>query len=253
MGNQPDGKNINDNCGTEHPQALATLMKQTQAIVGIAHDSHGDRAIIFDPAGGPIDRDILVGMVAGHLLKTNRLPNKAMITTIESNQSLDQYFQSVGINAIRYDVGERNVYQTMVRNHCYFRDENSRHLIFRKVSPVGDGIVAALFRLAIVTGKSIKLSELQTKIAIFSQKSFNVFVNTKVLLSDIQNLNEDVEDMLSKFPSPHRVLFRYSGTELKLQLLIEAPDEEMVDDAWKHLDKLIINRMTDNGISASIL
>ncbi|MDR1891096.1 MAG: hypothetical protein LBQ23_02850 [Puniceicoccales bacterium] len=253
IGNQPDGKNINDNCGTEHPEALETLMKQTQAIIGIAHDGDGDRAIIFDETGEKIDGDIFLGIIASHLLKTNGLPNKSMVTTVQSNLGLDQYLRSVGINVIRCDVGDRNVYQTMVRNDCYFGGENSGHLIFRKFSPVGDGITAALFTLAIVTGNNIKLSELKTKIALFPQKSFNVSVNAKVPLSDIKNLNEDVENINSKLPSPHRVLVRYSGTEPKLRVLVEAPDQEMVDDAWKDLKKSIIDRMTDNGISASIL
>ncbi|MDR0693624.1 MAG: hypothetical protein LBF49_03635 [Puniceicoccales bacterium] len=253
IGNHPNGENINDACGTEHPEALATLMQQTQAAIGVAHDGDGDRVIIFDERGEKIDGDVLLGMVAVHLLETDALPNGSMVTTIQSNLGLDKYLQAMGIDVIRCDVGDRNVYQTMIRNNCYFGGENSGHLIFRKISPVGDGIAAALLVLNIVVKNNIGLSELKTKIALFPQKSFNVAVNVKVPLSDIEGLNEDIEKIDSKLPPPHRVLVRYSGTESKLRVLVEAPDQEMVNDAWKDLKKSIIERMMDNGISASIL
>ncbi|MDR2776636.1 MAG: hypothetical protein LBB17_01145 [Puniceicoccales bacterium] len=253
IGNHPNGENINDACGTEHPEALATVMRQKQAIIGIAHDGDGDRVVIFDEIGEKINGDILLGMVASHLLKTNALPNKSMVTTIQSNLGLDKYLQAMGISVIRCDVGDRNVYQTMIQNDCYFGGEDSGHLIFRKISPVGDGIAAALLVLDIVTRNNIRLSELKTKIVLFPQKSFNVFVNTKIPLSDIKGLNEDIEKIDSKLPPPHRVLVRYSGTESKLRVLVEAPDQEIVNDAWKDLKRSIIDRMKDNGISASIL
>jgi phosphoglucosamine mutase len=252
IGNHPNGENINDNCGTEHPETLATLMKQTQTFLGIAHDGDGDRVIIFDETGEKIDGDVLLGIITGHLLKTNGLPNKSMVTTVQSNLGLDKYLQSMGIDVIRCDVGDRNVYQAMVRNNCYFGGENSGHLIFRKISPIGDGITAALFILDI-TRNNIRPSKLKTKVALFPQKSFNILVNAKTPLSDIQNLNEDIEKIDSKLPSPHRILVRYSGTEPKLRVLVEAPDQEVVNDAWRDLKQSIIERMTDNGISASIL
>ncbi|MDR2603446.1 MAG: hypothetical protein LBC11_02715 [Puniceicoccales bacterium] len=253
IGNRPNGENINDACGSEYPEALSTLMQQTQATIGIAHDGDGDRVIIFDEMGEKIDGDVLLGMVAVHLLGTDALPNKSMVTTIQSNLGLDKYLQTMGINVVRCDIGDRNVYQAMVRNNCYFGGENSGHLIFRKISPVGDGIAAALLLLDIVSGNNVRLSELKTKIALFPQKSFNVAVNVKVPLSDIEGLNEDIEKIDSKLPPPHRVLVRYSGTESKLRVLVEAPDQEVVNDAWKDLKKSIIERMMDNGISASIL
>jgi phosphoglucosamine mutase len=253
IGNHPNGENINDACGTEYPEALASLMQQTQAAIGIAHDGDGDRVVIFDETGEKINGDILLGMVASHLLATNALPNKSMVTTIQSNLGLDKYLQAMGINVLRCDVGDRNVYQAMIKNRCYFGGENSGHLIFRKISPVGDGIAAALLVLDIVTRNNIRLSELKTKIALFPQKSFNVSVNTKIPLSDIEGLNEDIEKIDSKLPPPHRVLVRYSGTEPKLRVLVEASNQEVVNDAWKDLKRSIIDRMKDNGISASIL
>ncbi|MDR0741895.1 MAG: hypothetical protein LBE98_00310 [Puniceicoccales bacterium] len=253
IGNHPNGENINDACGTEHPETLTTLMRQTPAVIGIAHDGDGDRVVIFDEVGEKINGDILLGIVASHLQTTNALPNRSMVTTIQSNLGLDKHLQAAGINVLRCDVGDRNVYQMMVRNNCYFGGENSGHLIFRKISPIGDGIAAALLVLDIVTRNNIRLSELKTKIALFPQKSFNVSVNTKTPLSDIKGLNEDIEKIDSKLPPPHRVLVRYSGTESKLRVLVEAPDQEVVNDAWKDLKKSIIDRMKDNGISASIL
>ncbi|MDR1233408.1 MAG: hypothetical protein LBJ75_04100 [Puniceicoccales bacterium] len=252
-GNHPNGENINDACGTEHPEALATLMQQMPAAIGIAHDGDGDRIVIFDEMGEKINGDVLLGIVAGHLLATDALPNRSIVVTIQSNLGLDKYLQAMGINVLRCDVGDRNVYQTMIQNNCYFGGEDSGHLIFRKISPIGDGIAAALLVLDIIARNNTKLSELKTKIALFPQKSFNVSVNDKVPLSDIKGLEEDIEKINSKLPPPHRVLVRYSGTESKLRVLVEAPNQELVDDAWKDLKRSIIDRITDNGISASIL
>ncbi|MDR1173590.1 MAG: hypothetical protein LBK24_02230, partial [Puniceicoccales bacterium] len=253
IGNHPNGENINDICGTEYPEALATLMQQMSAAIGIAHDGDGDRVVIFDEMGEKINGDVLLGIVAGHLLATDALPNRSIVVTIQSNLGLDKYLQAMGINVLRCDVGDRNVYQTMIQNNCYFGGEGSGHLIFRKISPIGDGIAAALLMLDIIARNNAKLSELKTKIALYPQKSFNVAVNDKVPLSDIKGLEEDIEKINSKLPPPHRVLVRYSGTESKLRVLVEAPNQELVDDAWKDLKRSIIDRITDDGISASIL
>jgi phosphoglucosamine mutase len=107
--------------------------------------------------------------------------------------------------------------------------------------------------LDVIIRNNFKLSELKTKIAFLPRKSFNVLVSSKIPLSDIEGLNEDIERIDSKLPSPHRVLVRYSGTEPKLRALIEASDQKLVDDVWGDLKKSILDRIADNGISASIL
>jgi phosphoglucosamine mutase len=252
IGNSPNGKNINGGCGSEHTEKLRIAVKKSGAFIGIAYDGDGDRAVIFDGSGNRIDGDIIIGAVATHMSSIGALPNMSIVTTIQSNLGLDKYCNSIGVNVIRCDVGDRNVYQAMVKNDCYFGGENSGHLIFRKFSPIGDGITAALNVVSLMLLENVNFAELTTKIALLPQKSFNVSVDRKVPVSDIKHLSDDIEKLKAKLSPPHRIVTRYSGTESKLRILIEASDQVSVDDAWSNLKKSIIKRMCESGISASI-
>jgi phosphoglucosamine mutase len=252
IGCSPDGENINENCGSEHPENLAAITKKNGAFAGIANDGDGDRAVIFDENGDRVDGDVLMGTIAVHMARRGELPNGKIVATIQSNLGLDKYLESVGIGVIRCDVGDRNVYQGMLENDCYFGGENSGHLIFRKFSPIGDGITAALYALLLVVEKNARLSKLKTNIALFPQKSFNVSVSERIPLEKIRGLGDDIERERAKLPTPGRIVARYSGTEPKLRVFVEAGSEKSVDHAWGNLQKSILDRMNENDISAHI-
>jgi phosphoglucosamine mutase len=140
----------------------------------------------------------------------------------------------------------------MLKNDCQFGGENSGHLIFKKFSPIGDGIAAAIYLLAIIARKGIKLSALKTNIALFPQKSFNVAVGDKIPISEVKGLGGDIEMERDRLGPDGRVIARYSGTEPKLRVTVESDDEENVDHAWSNLQKSIMTRFGENDISASI-
>jgi phosphoglucosamine mutase len=252
IGNSPNGKNINDNCGSEHPENLAAAVKNAGAFVGFAYDGDGDRVVVFDEAGERVDGDVLIGAMADYMASAGTLTNNSIAVTIQSNLGLDRYCESIGVRVVRCDVGDRNVYRAMVENGCDFGGENSGHLIFRKFSPIGDGITSSLHLLSFLVEKKVALSDLKAKIALLPQKSFSVRVDRKVPISDIRNLNDDIEKVKAELSAPHRVVTRYSGTESKLRILVEGPDETSVDNAWSNLKRVIIERMCESGISASI-
>jgi phosphoglucosamine mutase len=253
IGNCPDGKNINAGCGSEHPEALAKFVESSGAFMGIAYDGDGDRAVILDEAGDRINGDTILGAVARHMFEAGELENCKIVATAQSNLGLDAYLNGIGIEVIRCDVGDRNVYRTMLGNGCAFGGENSGHLIFKKFSSVGDGIRTSLYVLSLAMKNSGKLSQLKTKIALLPQRSFNVTVRKKVPISRIKSLGKDIKNADAKLSPPKRILMRYSGTEPKLRVLIESSDQNSVDDAWCDLKKSIIERMSESGIDASIL
>ncbi|MDR1413614.1 MAG: hypothetical protein LBI56_01595 [Puniceicoccales bacterium] len=248
IGNRPNGKNINDGCGSEHPGNLANFMKNSGAFAGIAFDGDGDRVVIFDETGEKISGDVLIGRIAIHMAKAGNLPNETIVTTIQSNMGLDRYLKSNGIDVIRCDVGDRNVYQAMLKNNCPFGGENSGHLIFSKFSPIGDGITAALHVLLIAVEGNINLSKLKTNIALFHQKSFNISVREEISLSGFK---DDAAKAQSAMSPDSRILVRHSGTESKVRVLVESPFLKEVEHAWEKLEQSMLERANEDATISS--
>ncbi|MDR1596018.1 MAG: hypothetical protein LBR91_03810 [Puniceicoccales bacterium] len=252
IGDAPNGHNINDGYGSEHPETLAATIKKVGAFVGIASDGDGDRVVILDENGEKIDGDVLIGTIAAHMVECGELANGKIVATIQSNRGLDRYLKTIGVSVIRCAIGDRNVYQEMLKNDCYFGGESSGHLIFRKFSPIGDSITAAIYLLTMAARKNIKLSKLKTNIALLPQKSFNIAVSDKVPISEIKGLGDDVERERQTLGPGGRIIARYSGTEPKLRVTVESDDVEEVDHAWERLQKSILTRFGENDISATI-
>lgn len=253
IGNAPNGTNINEQCGSEYPDNMSKFIQNNNACIGFSYDGDGDRVIVFDENGEKIDGDILIGILAEYMIRNNILPNKSIVVTHQSNLALDNYIKLLGGNVIRCDVGDRNVYHTMKQHNILFGGENSGHLIFRQFSPIGDGITATLFVLKLIMASEKKLSQLKRMFALFPQKTFNILVDKKIPLEQISGLQDDIAKIDNKLPSPHRIVVRYSGTEPKLRALIEAQEKTAIDHSWKNLSDTIIERLSENGISASLM
>lgn len=251
IGCNPNGRNINDNCGSEHIESIMLAMKNSGAFIGFANDGDGDRVVIFDENGERVDGDVLIGLLAEDMIFYKKLPNNTVVVTQQSNFGLDRFIESLGGNVIRCDIGDRNVYQSMVKNDCWFGGENSGHLIFRGFSPVGDGISAALFAISLVANSQEKLSKMKTKVALFPQKSFNIIVGEKVPLEKIGGLKDAIDSIDNSLDDPHRIVVRYSGTEPKLRVLVEAGTQTSVDHAWTNIRDAIIESFDKSGISAT--
>jgi phosphoglucosamine mutase len=224
-GNQPDGMNINRDCGSMHPETMCRKVVEHRAQLGVAHDGDADRVLLCDERGNLIDGDDIMAIAALDMLAQKNLAGKTLVTTVMSNAGLEAAVKSAGGKMIRTAVGDKNVIDEMLRGGFNFGGEQSGHLIFRDFSTTGDGLVAALQMLRIVKAKQTPLSKLAQCWTRFPQLVTNVKVREKKpfeQLDGVRKLVSEAEAGLKK--QGGRLLLRYSGTEPKARLLLEGRD-----------------------------
>jgi phosphoglucosamine mutase len=221
-GNRPDGKNINENCGSMHPEAMCKKVVEHGAHLGIAHDGDADRVLLCDEKGQLIDGDDIMAIAALDMLAENSLAGKTLVATVMSNAGLEAAIKNAGGKMLRTAVGDKNVIDERLRNHFNFGGEQSGHLIFRDYASTGDGLVAALQILRIMKAKGRPLSQLAKCWTRFPQLVTNVKVREKKPLAELDGVNQLVADAEKELSAQGgRVLLRYSGTEPKVRLLVE--------------------------------
>jgi len=226
IGDKPDGFNINEGCGAMHPEALAKAVLESRADIGIALDGDADRLVMVDEKGDVVDGDKLMGVLAVHLKKQGTLQGKGMVATVMSNQGLDEYLESEGLVLHRSAVGDKNVVELMQNAGINFGGEQSGHIIFSDYAKTGDGISSALQALAYLVETNQKASEAFNPYESFPQLLVNLLVEEKRPLAEIKGLDA----LKAKIESLEmRHLFRYSGTENKIRLLLEGKDEKILE------------------------
>jgi phosphoglucosamine mutase len=229
-GNQPNGMNINQDCGSMHPEAVCRKVVEHKAHLGIAHDGDADRVLLCDEKGNLIDGDDIMAIAALDMLAQKTLAGKTLVTTVMSNAGLEAAIKSAGGKVIRTAVGDRNVIDEMLRSGFNFGGEQSGHLIFRDFSTTGDGLVAALQMLRIVKAKQTPLSKLAKCWARFPQLITNVRVREKIPFAQLDGVLKLVAQAETELKSAGgRVLLRYSGTEPKARLLLEGRDAKILE------------------------
>jgi phosphoglucosamine mutase len=241
-GNQPDGKNINLDCGSMHPENLCRKVREHRANIGIAHDGDADRVLLCDENGSLIDGDDILAIAALDMLSQGTLAEKTLVATVMSNAGLDSVIREAGGRVIRTAVGDKNVIDEMLRGGFNLGGEQSGHLIFRDHSTTGDGLVAALQILRAMKSKDQPLSKLAACWTRFPQLVTNVRVRDKKPFEQLEGVLELVSQAEAAVkPAGGRVLLRYSGTEPKARLLIEGRDAavlkhwtQQICDAIKH-------------------
>jgi phosphoglucosamine mutase len=226
IGNEPDGFNINENCGAMHPENLAKVVLDKRADVGIALDGDADRLVMVDEKGDVVDGDKLMGVLAVHLKNQGTLKGEGMVATVMSNQGLDEYMQSQGLTLHRAAVGDKNVVEMMQKGGMNFGGEQSGHVIFSDYAKTGDGISSALQALAYLVSTNQKASEAFNPYVSYPQLLVNLLVEEKRPLESIKGLDALKEKIESQ---KMRHLFRYSGTENKIRLLLEGKDEDALE------------------------
>ena len=227
FGNHPDGKNINENCGSMYPEKLCAEVIAQKADMGIAHDGDADRVLLCDENGKLADGDDIMAIATMDMLAQGTLADKTLVATVMSNAGLEAAIKKAGGNVIRTAVGDKNVIDEMLKKGFNFGGEQSGHLIFRDFSTTGDGLVAALQILRIMREKNQPLSKLAKCWTRFPQLVTNVKVREKIpfeKLDDVLKLVSAAEMELKS--AGGRVLLRYSGTEPKARLLLEGCDEK---------------------------
>jgi phosphoglucosamine mutase len=229
-GHQPDGMNINQDCGSMHPENLCRKVVQHKAHVGIAHDGDADRVLLCDETGALIDGDDIMAIAALDMLAQKTLAENTLVTTVMSNAGLEAAVKTAGGKVVRTAVGDRNVIDEMLKHGFNFGGEQSGHLIFRDYSSTGDGLVAALQVLQIMRSKQTPLSKLAKCWRRFPQLVTNVKVREKKpfeLLDGLTRLVGQAETELKG--QGGRVFLRYSGTEPKARLLLEGRDAKALE------------------------
>jgi phosphoglucosamine mutase len=228
--NSPDGKNINENCGSMHPEAMCKKVVQHQAQLGIAHDGDADRVLLCDENGTLIDGDDIMAIAALDMIAEKILAKKTLVSTVMSNAGLEAAIKKAGGKMLRTAVGDKNVIDEMLRSGFNFGGEQSGHLIFRDFGTTGDGLVAALQMLRIIKAKGQPLSKLAKCWTRFPQLVTNVKVREKIPFAQIDGVNKFVADAEKELQAQGgRVLLRYSGTEPKARLLLEGRDAKVLE------------------------
>jgi phosphoglucosamine mutase len=226
IGDKPNGFNINEGCGAMHPENLANVVLESRADVGIALDGDADRLVMVDETGEVIDGDKLMAVLAVHLKNQGTLKGDGMVATVMSNQGLDEYLGTQDLHLYRSAVGDKNVVELMQNNGINFGGEQSGHVIFSDYAKTGDGISSALQALAYLVSTGKKASEVFNPYDSYPQLLVNLLVDEKRdfdTIDGLDTLKKKVED------AGMRHLFRYSGTENKIRLLLEGKDEEALE------------------------
>jgi phosphoglucosamine mutase len=229
-GNQPDGTNINKDCGSMHPEALCRKVVEHKAHIGITHDGDADRVLLCDEKGNLIDGDDIMAIAALNMLTQKTLAEKTLVATVMSNAGLEAAIKNAGGKIIRTAVGDKNVIDEMLRGGFNFGGEQSGHLIFRDYGTTGDGLVAVLQILRIMHVKQQSLSKLAKCWTRFPQLVTNIRVREKKPFEQLDGVSKLVSEAGKDLKAQGgRLLLRYSGTEPKARLLVEGRDAKSLE------------------------
>ncbi len=238
---EPDGTNINENCGSTHPGRLCELVRELGADVGLAFDGDADRLIAVDERGTLINGDQVMCICANHLKQQGRLRGNTLVTTIMSNMGLDLALKKLGINQVKTKVGDRYVLENMLEHNYSLGGEQSGHVIFLDYNTTGDGLITALQLLTVMVESKQSLSRLAQIMEVLPQSQYAARV------SDARKFDFDKQDEVvqaiaeldKKYAGRGRVLVRASGTEPLVRVMIEGPDQHEMDQDVYALAKLI--------------
>ena len=243
VGDRPDGRNINLQCGSTHPEGLARTVVERGCRMGVAFDGDGDRAIFVDHRGRVVDGDAVLLMCGRQLQREGRLKGDALVATVMSNIGLELALQNLGIALVRCSVGDKYVMEEMLKRDLSLGGEQSGHIIFSEYLFTGDGLCTALnvLRTIAVTGRT--LAELAGDLTTYPQVLVNVRVRDKVDLATVPPVAAAIERVEARIAGQGRLLVRYSGTEPLLRVMLEGrrDDEirgwaqEIVDVVKEHL------------------
>jgi phosphoglucosamine mutase len=228
IGNTPDGRNINLNCGSTHPQHLARTVVERGCQLGVAFDGDGDRAIFADEQGRIVDGDAVLLMCARQLQREGRLKGNAVVATVMSNIGLEIALRLSGIELVRCAVGDKYVMQEMLARNLSLGGEQSGHVIFSDYLFTGDGLCTALNVLRTMALTERKLSELAGDLVAYPQVLLNARVREKVDLATVPAIAAMIDRVEASVAGQGRLLVRYSGTEPLLRVMLEGRREDEI-------------------------
>ncbi len=227
INNEPDGTNINTNCGSTHIEVLQEFVKEKQLDVGFAYDGDADRCIAVDENGSVIDGDLILYICGKYLKETGRLNQDTIVTTIMSNLGLYKACDKAGLRYEKTAVGDKYVYENMVKNNYSLGGEQSGHIIFSKHATTGDGILTSLMIMEVMLEKKMSLGKLTEPVKIYPQLLKNVRVVDKKTARENEAVNAAVNAVAEELGENGRILVRESGTEPLIRVMVEAVTDEL--------------------------
>ena len=242
-GCEPDGRNINLDCGALHPEGLRHLVVSEKADLGIAFDGDADRAIFVARDGSVLDGDAILLMTALWLNERGRLRGAdgrpTVVATVMSNLGLERALASHGIRMLRTAVGDKYVLEEMLRSGAVLGGEQSGHIIFLNYATTGDGLLTALRVLEIVLESGRDLKDYAAQIALYPQCMLNVRIRQPRPLEELSAVQQAISEAERAFGPEGRVLVRFSGTEPVVRVMVEGPNRELVEAMARRIASVV--------------
>jgi phosphoglucosamine mutase len=243
LGVEPNGRNINHECGSLHPEKTAEKVREVRADMGIAIDGDADRVVLVNEKGEILDGDALMALCARDMVERDTLKGGGMVATVLSNLGLERALAAEGLDLVRTQVGDRYVVDAMRSGGYNLGGEQSGHVVFLDHTTTGDGLMTALQVLSTMVRKERPLSEIAGGFERFPQVMVNVSVSKRTPLEELPAMQDAVAKVEAELGDRGRVLIRYSGTELKARVMVEGEDEthvrELADDLANTLKRAL--------------
>lgn len=236
INNEPNGVNINTNCGSTHIEVLQEYVKEKHLDVGFAYDGDADRCIAVDENGNVVDGDRIIYVCGKYLMEQGKLKDNTVVTTIMSNLGLYKACDKIGMKYEQTAVGDKYVYENMLKNGYVLGGEQSGHIIFNKHARTGDGILTSLMVMEAIIEKKQTLGTLADEVKIFPQLLKNVRVKDKKTAQDNAAVQAAVEKTAEELGTDGRILVRESGTEPVIRVMVEAASDEICE---KYVDSVV--------------
>ena len=236
INNEPDGTNINTNCGSTHIEGLQKLVKEKGLDVGFAFDGDADRCLCVDENGNVVNGDMIIYIYGCYLKERGKLAGNKVVTTVMSNFGLYKALDEAGIEYEKTAVGDKYVYENMSANGYRVGGEQSGHIIFRKYATTGDGILTAIKMMEVMLGKKKTLAELAAPVPVYPQVLKNIRVTDKAAAQNDPEVQAAVRAVGEKLGADGRILVRESGTEPVVRVMVEAWEEALCE---KYVDEVI--------------
>jgi phosphoglucosamine mutase len=239
----PDGVNINDGCGSQHPENLIKAVRSSRADVGLAFDGDGDRLIAVDETGKVLTGDHILAICAKDMYRKGTLKNSLVVSTVMSNMGLGSALRNMGIQHEMTQVGDRYVVERMIAKGAVLGGEDSGHMIFADCHTTGDGILTALKLIEAMKTQNQSLSKLSRIMTVYPQVLMNVDVEAKPPIESVPELMEVIQSVEARLGDDGRVLVRYSGTQPLCRVMVEGPDEGTTRGYCNQIVDIVKNRL----------
>ena len=239
INNSPDGYNINRDCGATDTKHLQKVVLENNADLGIAFDGDGDRLIMVDHKGHQVDGDELVFIIANAWKESGDLKSKTVVGTKMTNLGIQSAFADAGISFIEADVGDRHVMNQLIKHKAVLGGEGSGHIICLNKSTSGDGIIAALQVLEVMSKTGKNLNDLKSRFTKYPQVLINIKTKSKINLQGESKLTQAVNSIESKLSNTGRILIRESGTEALIRVMVESANYKLAKDSAEELAEII--------------